>query len=79
MLCPVHELLFSLIISLSKKCPQCATVVPIRLKVCKYAFRAKQKPEQNLPKRAMERLHVIMTDSAKSIVKVKYKLRKACK
>ena len=66
----------------SKVCPQCDSVVPIRLKVCKscyHVFRAKRQAVQNLPDRAMKRLRVILSDSAKSIVKAKHKLRKACK
>ena len=65
----------------SKVCPHCDAIVPIRLKVCKsckHAFPAKRKPEQNLPERAMKRLRVLLSDSAKSIVKTKDKLRKAC-
>ena len=66
----------------SKVCPRCDTVVPIRLKVCRscqFAFPTKRKPEQSLPERAMKRLRVILSDSAKSVVKAKDKLRKACK
>ena len=66
----------------SKVCPQCDTAVHIRVKVCKscqHVFRAKRQREQNLPERAMKRLRVMLSDSAKSIVKAKDKLRKACR
>ena len=73
---------FLLIMPPSKVCPQCDATVPIRVKVCKschHVFRAKRQAEQNLPDRAMKRLRVILSDSAKSIVKAKDKLRRACK
>ena len=80
--CVLYVSCYFLIMPPSKKCPQCDNVVPIRLKVCKscqYAFPAKRKPEQNLPERAMKRLRVIMSDSAKCVVKAKDKLSRACK
>ena len=66
----------------SKVCPECDAVVPIRLKVCKscqHVFRAKRKTEQTLPGRVTKRLRVVLSDSVKSVVKAKDKLRKACK
>ena len=66
----------------TKICPQCDTVVPIRLKVskcCQHVFPAKRKTEQNLPGKAMKRLCSMLSDNAKSILIAKDKLRKACK
>ena len=43
----------------SKVCPQCETIVPLRLKVCKsckHVFRAKREAEHNLPDKAMKHM-----------------------
>ena len=45
----------------SKVCPQCQTIVHIRLKVCKscqHVFRAKRKAEHNLSNKTMKRMRV---------------------
>ena len=66
----------------SKVCPQCETIVPLRLKVCKscqHVFRAKRKTEHNLPDKAMKRVRVSQSDSVKSAMKAKDKLQKATK
>ena len=63
----------------SKVCPQCETIVHLRLKVCKscqYVFRAKRKAEHNLPDKAMKRMRVLQSDSG---MKAKDKLQKASK
>ena len=64
----------------SKVCPQCETIVPIRLKVCRscqHVFRAKRKAEHNLPDKAMKRMRVLQSDSVNSAMKAKDKLQKA--
>ena len=64
----------------SKVCPQCETIVPIRLKVCKsceHVFRAKRKAEHNLPDKTMKRMRVLQSD--KSAMKAKDRLQKASK
>ena len=53
----------------SKLCPQCQTIVPIRLKVD--VFRAKRKAEHNLPDKAMKRMRVLQSDNVKSATKAK--------
>ena len=66
----------------SKVCPQCETIVPLRLKVCKscqHVFRAKRKAEHKLPDKAMKRMRVLQSDSVKSAMKAKDKLQKASK
>ena len=65
----------------SKICPKCAAVVPIKLKLCKscqHVFLAKRKTEQNFPEMPIKRSRVMLSDSVKSAIKAKDKLRKAC-
>ena len=66
----------------SKVCPQCETIVPLKLKVCRscqHIFRAKRKAEQNLPDKALKRMRLCQSDSVKSAMKAKDKLQKASK
>ena len=66
----------------SKVCPQCETIVPLRLKVCRscqHVFRAKRKVEHNLPDKGMTRMRVLQSDSVNSAMKAKDKLQKASK
>ena len=63
----------------SKVCPQCETIAPLRLKVCKscqHVFRAKRKAEHNLPDKAMKRMRVLQSDNVKSAIKAKDMLQK---
>ena len=63
----------------SKVCPQCETIVPIRLKVCKSCEHVKRKAEHNLPDKAMKRMRVSQSDSVKSAMKATNKLQNASK
>ena len=47
-------------------------------KSCQYVFRAKRQIEHSWPARAVKRLRVAVSDSVKSVIKAKDKLRKAC-
>ena len=48
-------------------------------KSCQHVFRAKRHIERTLPARAMKQLRVGLSDSVKSVIKVKEKLQKVCK
>ena len=59
----------------SKVCPQCETIVPLRLKVCKscqHVFRAKIKAEHNLPDKACESYSQIVSNQ---LLRLKQKAR----
>ena len=63
----------------SKVCPQCESIVPLRLKVCKscqHVFRSKRKAEHHLPEKTMKRMRVLQSDSVKSAIKAKDRLQK---
>ena len=66
----------------SKVCPQCETIVPLRLKVCKFCqhvFRAKTKAEHNLPDKALKRMRVLQSDNVKSAMKAKISCKRPVK
>ena len=58
-------------------CPQCKAAVPVRRKTCDaviVSFDPNEKPECNLPEKAMKHVRAVESDSVKSLGK----LHKAC-